>query len=92
MRKLKNKLQVWHFAQVPCEPFRVDVKDEIEAKKIMDTLAQQHLFLYKNNIIPDYSNCISVEMLDVDDEWVDYYNEEEMMDWEEFEKEYLESK
>ena len=46
MKKVSNKLQIRHFAQVPCEPFKVDVADEIEAKKIIDILSDQHLFLY----------------------------------------------
>lgn len=62
MKKISNKLQVQHYAQVPCKPFCVDVKDEVEAKKIMDTLADQHLFLFKHKIIPDYSNALTVVM------------------------------
>ena len=96
MKTVKNKLRVLHFAQVPCKPFIVNVKDEIEAKKIFDVLAEQHLFLYKQNIIPDYSNAIVVEMwddeLDADEDgskWCNYWNEEEMMEWEEFEETYL---
>jgi len=98
MKKVNNKLQVRHYAQVPCEPFCVDVKDEEEAKKIADVLADQHIFLYNNNIIPDYCNAIYVVMWDdtPDEEnnnepigWVNYWNEEECMEWEEFEETYL---
>ena len=79
----KNKLQVWHHAQVPCEPFRVDVKDEFEAIKIMDALADQHLFLFEQKIIPDYSNSISVYMFDESkNDWVNYFNEEMHEEWE----------
>lgn len=95
MNKVNKKLQVRHFAQVPCKPFCVDVEDEIEAKKIVDVLSFQHLFLYHNRIIPDYSNVVIVVMWDenADGEgkpgWVDYYNEAEEMEWDEFEETYL---
>ena len=84
MKNVKNKLRVIHFAQVPCEPFIVEVKDEKEAFKILTVLADQHLFLYKNNIIPDYNNVIAVEMFE-DGEWIDYWNDEELMGWDEIE-------
>lgn len=57
--------------------------------KIMQVLGNQHLFLYKERIIPDYANAITVQMLNDEGEWEDYYNEEEGMDWDEFEDEYL---
>ncbi len=95
MNKVENKLQVRHYAQIPCEPFCVDVKDEEDAKRIMDMLAEQHLFLFKNKIIPDYANSIMVLMWEEDSDgegnpgWVNYWNEAEMMDWAEFEETYL---
>ena len=93
MKKVTNKLRVLHYPQIPCQPFFVDVKDEEEAYLIMNVLADQHLFLYDNNIIPDYSNAINVVMWGVDGDgnpdWVDYYNEEEEMDFDEFEITYL---
>lgn len=95
MKPVKNKLRVLHYPQVPCEPFIVSVKDEYEAKKIMDVLAEQHLFLYNNNFIPDYSNIIVVQVWDEDAngegdaDWLDYYNEEEGMEWDELEETYL---
>lgn len=55
----------------------------------MQVLGNQHLFLYKEKIIPDYSNIITVSMLNDEGEWEDYYNEEEGMDWDEFEDEHL---
>lgn len=92
MEPVKNKLQVWHFAQVPCKPFQVDVKDEFEAAKISRTLADQHLFLFDNKIIPDYANTIVVMMFDeAEKEWINYYNEVYEMEWDEFEKEFLQN-
>ena len=79
------KLRVVHYPQVPCKPFTVEVKDENEALKICETLANQHLFLFDNNFIPDYCNVIIVQMYDEEYGWVDYWNEEEEMDWDEME-------
>src|ERR1035437_129206 len=102
MKKIPNKLRVVHYPQVPCEPFVVDVKDEVEAKKIIDVLANQHLFLFKNKFIPDYANIVSIEMWDdtPNEEdggkpygWSNYHNEEEEgMEWAEFEETYLTDK
>lgn len=90
MKKVKNKLQVRHYPQIPCEPFIVNVSDEYEAKKIIDMLADQHLFLYNNNIIGDYSNVFSVVMYNEEEqEWEDYWNENEGMEWDELEETYL---
>lgn len=95
MKNVKNKLRVLHYPQIPCEPFFVDVKDEEQALLVRETLADQHLFLYDNNMIHDYCNAISVVMWDEDSDgegtpdWSDYYNEEEMMDFDEFVEAYL---
>lgn len=78
---IENKLRVCHYPQVPCEPFIVEVADENEAEKIVDVLASQHLFLFEQGIIPDYSNVIEVQMFE-DNEWVSYENEG--MDFEEW--------
>ena len=93
---VNKRLRVSHYAQIPCKPFHVDVKDECEAKKIQDVLAQQHLFLLENKIIPDYANVITVSMWEEeldpdenDEKWTDYFNEELCMDWKEFEESYL---
>lgn len=95
MQNVKNKLRVLHYPQFPCEPFIVDVKDEEQAFLIRETLANQHLFLYKNKFIPDYANMILVSMWDEDydgegnADWVDYYNEFEDMDFDEYAEKYL---
>lgn len=87
MNLVDSKIRVAHFPQIPCKPFIVEVKNEREAYLIYQTMANQHLFLFDNNFIPDYSNVILVQMYE-DDEWVDYYNEKEMMEWNEFVEEY----
>lgn len=87
MKKVTNKLRVHHYPQIPCKPFIVDVKDEYEAYKIIQVLADQHLFLLEQNIIPDYSNSLVVMMLDDNvDEWCDYWNYKEERDWDEIEQ------
>ncbi len=92
MRKYKSvhsKLRVVHIPQVPMKGFEVEVRNEREAYLVYQTLANQHLFLYENNVIPDYSNVIFVEMFE-DGEWVSYWNEKEMMEWDDMVNEYLE--
>jgi len=95
MINVKNKLRVLHYPQVPCTPFFVDVKDEEQAYLIQETLANQHLFLFDNNMIPDYANSIEVVMWEEDSDgegnpdWISYYNEEEGVEWDEFVEEYL---
>jgi len=95
MHRLQNKLRVCHYPQIPCSPFCVDVKDEYEAYSVINLLAAQHLFLYENDIIGDYSNVLTVEMWesDLDGEgnsgWTSYFNEEELMNWEELVERYL---
>jgi hypothetical protein len=95
MKNVPNKLRVLHFPQVPCAPFFVDVKDEEQAFLIRKTLAEQHLFLFDNGFISDYSNAITVVMWDENSDgegtadWVDYYNEEEGMEFDEFANTYL---
>ena len=88
MKPIKNKLRVCHFPQIPCKPFIVEVKDEQQAHLIVETLANEHLFLFDDNFIPDYANIILVEMYE-DGEWQDYWNEEEFMEFDEFVETYL---
>lgn len=95
MKKVQNKLRVSHFPQVPCKPFTVEVKDEEQAYLMVEALANHHLFLFDNNFIPDYSNILLVEMFEEDSDgdgnpgWVDYWNEEELMEFDEFVETYL---
>lgn len=89
MKLSGKRLQVNHYAQLPCTPFTVEVKDEYEAIKIINTLADQHIFLFKSKMIPDYANCFTVTMWNEEEkEWLDYWNEEEQMNWEDFEAVY----
>lgn len=54
MKLVEHKLRVKHYPNIPCKPFIVEAKDEMEAKKIIDTLANQHLWLYENGFISDF--------------------------------------
>lgn len=89
MKLTGKRLQVWHYPQVPCEAFKVGVSDEHQAIKIINILADQHIWLFQNKIIPDYSNRFEVVMWDEEEsEWVPYWNGEEQMNWEDFEAVY----
>lgn len=95
MNKVTNKLRVAHYPQVPSKPFTVNVKDEEQAYLVMKALSDQHIFLYKENMIPDYSNVVCVDMWDENADWewnpwwIDYFNDEEWMDFDEFSDNYL---
>lgn len=101
MKFVNNKPRVIHFPQLgSCrESFKIEVKDEEQALFAINLMANQHWWLEKHKIIPDYSNIILVEMYDeaIDEEtgapygWVDYWNEEECCEWDEME-EYLNHK
>lgn len=88
MKLLGKRLQVWHYPQLPCEPFKIDVKDEHEAIKIIEIIGDQHIWLYKNKMIPDYCNSFAVMMWEEElgiNEWVEYWNDEEKLNWQDFE-------
>lgn len=85
-----NRIRVCHFPQVPCKPFIVEVENEKEAYLIEQALVNQHLWLYDNDFIPDYCNAITVDMWD-ENEWVDYWNDSECMEWDEFKETYFEN-
>lgn len=89
MKLSGKRLQVHHYPQLPCAPFKVDVTDEHEAIKMINILAGQHLWLFKNKIIPDYCNTFTVVMWDDgENDWVDYWNDKDDMNWEDFEAVY----
>lgn len=71
MKLSGKRLQVWHYPQLPGKPFKVDVKDEYEAIKIINILADQHIWLLKNKFIPDYNNEFLV-MMEENGKWVEY--------------------
>lgn len=90
MKGVKHKLKVVHIPQVPMEGFEVEVNNENEAYLLYEVFANQHLFLFEKNVIPDYCNAIFVLMYE-DGEWGDYYNDNEMMEWDELIENYTTS-
>lgn len=78
-----KKLRVTHIPQLPMKGFSVEVQNEREAYLLRNALADQHLFLLKENVIPDYSNAIYVEQWE-DGEWQSYFDHENGLEWDEF--------
>ena len=77
MSKAKRIIRVWWIAQVGYSPtMYVPVENEIEAKKILDTLSVYDMFQYKNKIKGDYANAGGVEIFE-DGEWRDWYIDDE---------------
>lgn len=74
---MSEQLRVWWIPQVPMKAFYVPVKNIIEARLILDTLANYDIFQFENNIKPDYCNAGGLEVFDKDYyEWVTWYDEE----------------
>jgi hypothetical protein len=74
-------LRVWHIPQVPGKPFHVAVASLVEAKLILDALADYDCFQYAHNIKPDYSNAAGLSVFDINDQedgkagsWVDWHS------------------
>jgi hypothetical protein len=86
---LVKRLRVVHIPQMGANDnasFTVEVDSEKEAKLVSDAIGNQHLWLFDNGYIPDYSNIIYVEVYE-DDEWLSY--EKDGMDWDEYVEEKL---
>lgn len=85
-----KKLRVWWIPQIPMKSFNVNVKTLEEANLILNTLADYDLFQLENNIKPDYANTGGLQEFDeVEKEWVDWYDEESGMDFDEYREEFL---
>lgn len=83
------RLLVQHYAQVPCEPFKVEVDSIEKAMLLEEVFANQHCFLFDKKIIPDYCNVITVQIWNKDEQdWSDC--DEEGNDWETIQELYLE--
>ena len=81
---MSNRLRVVHYPTMPCNPFYYEVANVEQAYVVKDALAEQTLFLEKEGIIGDYSNALYVQEANGFGGWVDYYNEEHDMDFEEY--------
>lgn len=76
-----KKLRICHYAQMPCEPYIVEVENIKEAKKLSDILADYDLFQYTNMIKPDYSSMTILEEYDNENkEWHDWFDEDTGID------------
>lgn len=68
-------LRVVHYPQENSKPFIVEVDKLIEAKLVLDTLANYDFFLFNNKLNPEYPNSASVEVYDDEEKkwntWVD---------------------
>lgn len=74
---MTQQLRVWWIPQVPMKCFYVPVVNLVEAKLLLNTLADYDQFQYDNRIKPDYCNAGGLQMLDEGEgEWIDWYDEE----------------
>lgn len=69
---MTTKLRVYWHPQVPCTPFVVPVENLVEAKLLLNTLADYDLFQLSHRIKPDYSNAGGLEQLDSDGDWIEW--------------------
>lgn len=76
-------LHVWHIPQVPGKSFIVPVKTLVEAKIVLNALAEYDAFQFKNHIKPDYANASGLCVFDAHDDtdspdgsWTDWYSVE----------------
>ena len=70
-----SNFRVWWIPQIPMKAFHVDVADLVQAKLLLETLADYDAFQFENNIKPDYCNMGGLEVFE-DGEWVEWYDEE----------------
>lgn len=75
------KLRIWYNPQVPGKAFTKEVANLEEAKLVANTLIEFSTFEFENNIKPDYSDVIDLEMFE-DNEWVSW-NDDDHMDFDE---------
>ena len=75
-------LRVWWIPQVPGKPFYQAVTSLVEAKLLLNALAEYDTFQFENRIKPDYCNAgglqvyeAELESLDGQDGWCDWYDE-----------------
>lgn len=68
-------LKVWWVPQIPGKSFEVYVNSVVEAKLLMNTLANYDQFQLDNNIKPDYCNAGGLQILE-EDGWFDWYSDD----------------
>lgn len=71
------KLRVYWFPQVPCDMFCRQVGNLVEAKLLLEVLADYDQFQYDHRIKPDYCNAGGLqEWYEEDQEWVEWTDED----------------
>jgi len=68
---MKKNFRVCHMPVIG-KPGRVYQREDLtldEAVLLMETLAEQHLFLEKNNVVADYSNAIWIDQFTTQGDW-----------------------
>ena len=76
-------LKVWWKPQIPCKSFDVPVANVVEARLLLDALAEYDLFQLKHRIKPDYANAGGLLFFDGQDDhhgadgsWCDWIDED----------------
>lgn len=69
-------LRVWWVPQVPMKAFYVSVDNVVEAKLLLNALAEYDKFQLDNRIKPDYCNAGGLEVYE-NGEWVGWCSEED---------------
>lgn len=69
-------LQIWWVPQVPMPSFNFSVANLVEAKLLLDALAEYDKFQYENNVKPDYSNAGGLSVFSGKAcDWIDWYDD-----------------
>lgn len=76
MNQTHKKYRLLHYPQTPSKPFIVESDDLDYLVKLQDVIARQHLFLYENKVIPDYTNSIIIEELIPEEYRTEEYSDE----------------
>lgn len=78
MKPKHGDLRIWWIPQVPMKAFNMPVKNLVEARLLLDTLAYYDLFQLENNVKPDYSNAGGLSVYDdiSEHDWIDWLDQE----------------
>jgi len=68
-------LRVWWIPQVPMKDFLYPVQSVIEAKHVLDILAEYDLFQLEHKVKPDFSNVGGLQVFE-DGEWLEWSNDD----------------